>query len=492
MINQPSKRFYEFDSFRIDIDERCLILGSDPIPLTPKVFDVLLALVENRGRTLGKDELIDRVWADTFVEDGNLNRNISMLRKVLGEDSHNPHYIRTVPKRGYRFDADVREVVEEAEETRVEKVTKLHLAIREDVRQQSTEGNRTRRILAWAIPVAVVVVMLAIALPWIANRESARAAVLASRGTENDQAYAAYLKGRSLWQDRSVGGLHNATILLEQAVALDPNFALGHAALADTYAFDGTLWKKAEGSANEAIRLDPNLGQPHATIGFIRTFWDWRPSEAEIHFKRAVELSPDYSTAHQWYGINLAVREHMGAALAELQRAVELEPNSPAINADLCHVLYFTRKYDEAIDQCNRALEIDPNFLSAVEHLYDIYTIKAMYGEAVDTFFRSSELNGTTPVDPTLYSNLRRNYNVGGIDAFWRTRIEMLTRPNPTSGYSLAKYHARLGEPEEAIRQLKRASANRDFEYIFFISDPVFERVAADPRFHELRADFLK
>ena len=200
MIELPPKRFYEFDSFRIDLDERRLINGIRPVPLTPKVFDVLVALVENTGRTIGKDELIDRVWADTFVEDGNLNRNISMLRKVLGEDSRAPHYIRTVPKRGYRFEADVREIVEEAEETRVEKVTKLHLAIREET--QEYESRWTRSMWAWAIPVAAAVVLLATALPWIANRESAHAAVVESRGTANDEAYELYRKGRSLWQDR--------------------------------------------------------------------------------------------------------------------------------------------------------------------------------------------------------------------------------------------------------------------------------------------------
>lgn len=491
MIRQPSKRFYEFDSFRIDLDERCLMRGNDPVSLTPKVFDVLLALVENRGRTLSKDELIDRVWAETFVEDGNLNRNISLLRKVLGEDSHNPHYIRTVPKRGYRFEADVREVVEEVEETRVEKVTEFHLAVREEIQRQTYEEKRTRRIWPWAIPVAAVIALLAIALPWIANRESARAAVIDSRGTENDEAYELYLKGRSLWQDRSVGGLHNATMLLEQAVARDPNFALGHAALADAYAFDGTNWKKAEGSANEAISLSPNLGQPHATIGFIRTFWDWRPSEAEVHFKQAIALSPDYGSAHQWYGISLAIREQFGAALAEMQRAVELEPNSPAVNADLCQLLYFARKYDAAIDQCNRALEIDPNFLGAIEHLYEIYTAQARYGEAIEAHLRAGKLNTTLPVDPTLQSRLRHDYEIGGIKSFWRTRIEMLTRPYQTRGYTLAKYHARLGENEEAIRWLKGARESRDFGYIFFVADPVFASIAADSRYNELREELL-
>jgi len=487
MLNRPSKRFYEFDSFRIDLDERRLMRGSEPIPLTPKVFDMLVALVENNGHTLKKDELIDRVWAESFVEDGNLNRNISMLRKVLGEDSHAPRYIRTVPKLGYRFEADVREVVEQAEEISVEKVTKFHLAIGEDTQKQGW----TKRMWAWTITVAAGVLILGLSSAWVLNRKSAHAAVVESRGTVNDEAYELYRRGRALWQDRSVGGLHNATLLLEQAIAREPNFALAHAALADAYAFDGSNWKKAESAANEAIRLDPNLGQPHATIGFIRTFWNWQPQEAEIHFKKAVALSPDYATAHQWYGINLAIRTLMGAALAEMQRAVELEPRSPAISADLCQMLYFARKYEAATEQCNNALEMDQNFFSAHEHLYNIYTARKMYNEAVDAYFRSSELNTTTPVDPTLHSNLRRDYEIGGIEAFWRTRIEMHKKPNQNLGFSLAKYHARLGETEEAIRWLMKARDGRDFEYIFFVADPAFENIGADPKYRELRQQFI-
>lgn len=488
----PSKRYYEFDSFRIDIDERRLICGVDPIPLAPKVFDVLLALVENNRHTIHKDELIDRVWADTFVEDGNLNRNISTLRKVLGEDSHKPHYIRTVPKRGYRFEADVREIIEEDEELRIERVTNYHVAIRQDIEKRTSERAWTRffsvRGLTLTAPAVLVLILVS---AWAITREPTQATNAVS-AIENSEAYELYRQGRAQWQDRSVGGLHNATILLEQAVIRDPNFALAHAALADAYAFDGQNWKKAEAVANEALTLDPNLAEPHATIGFIRTFWDWQLTEADPHFKRAIALSPSYATAHQWYAINLVARAQVGAALAEMQQALDLEPQSVSINADMCQLLYFARKYDAAVDRCRKTLDLDPNFLNAHNYLYEIFTAKGRYGEAVEAYLRASELNTTTPVDPTLHSKLRRDYEIGGIEAFWRTRIAMLKQPVQTDGYSLAKYHARLGETEEAIRWLNKAREGRDFDYIFFVADPVFERIAADPRYRELRQHFIE
>src|SRR5262245_32646280 len=108
MSNRPQQR-YEFGPFQLDIAERCLLREGRPVPLTPKVFDLLEALVRNSGHLVEKDELIQQVWPDSFVEEGNLNRNVSILRKVLGDDS-SQSYIETVPKRGYRFAAVVREI----------------------------------------------------------------------------------------------------------------------------------------------------------------------------------------------------------------------------------------------------------------------------------------------------------------------------------------------------------------------------------------------
>ena len=107
MTRKLSKRLYAFGAFRLDADERVLFGEGGAVPLTPKAFDTLLALVENSGHVLGKEELMKRVWPDSFVEENNLAQNISALRKALGEESGGRKYIETVPRRGYRFVADV-------------------------------------------------------------------------------------------------------------------------------------------------------------------------------------------------------------------------------------------------------------------------------------------------------------------------------------------------------------------------------------------------
>ena len=109
MNSRPQQR-YEFGPFQLDTSEHSLLRDGQVVPLEPKVFNLLRVLVQNDGRLLQKEELLKEVWPDSFVEEGNLNRNISILRKVLGEESSGKPYIETVPKRGYRFVAGVKKI----------------------------------------------------------------------------------------------------------------------------------------------------------------------------------------------------------------------------------------------------------------------------------------------------------------------------------------------------------------------------------------------
>jgi DNA-binding winged helix-turn-helix (wHTH) protein/Tol biopolymer transport system component len=107
---KPAKRLFEFGPYRVDAADRLLLKQGKVVPLPPKVFDILLAFVERSGRVLDKDELMQEVWPDTFVEEGNLARNVSTLRRALGESEDGHQYIETIPRRGYRFVAKVREL----------------------------------------------------------------------------------------------------------------------------------------------------------------------------------------------------------------------------------------------------------------------------------------------------------------------------------------------------------------------------------------------
>src|SRR5690348_3699475 len=112
-MRQKNGHLYEFGPFTLDPAQHLLSRQGDPVPMTPKTFDMLLLLVENRGRMLTKDELMKALWPDSFVDESNLTQQISMIRKALGETAGERRYIATVPGRGYRFAAEVKGVAVE-------------------------------------------------------------------------------------------------------------------------------------------------------------------------------------------------------------------------------------------------------------------------------------------------------------------------------------------------------------------------------------------
>ena len=147
-MTAKTKHFYEFGPFRIDAGNHLLLRDGQVVPVKPKVFDTLVVLVENRGRLLEKDELIKELWPDSFVEEANLTQTVYMVRKALGEGPHEHNYIETIPKRGYRFVAAVREFGDEGSDP----------AVQEEIRAATVPANGRKRL---TLPVLVACVMLA-------------------------------------------------------------------------------------------------------------------------------------------------------------------------------------------------------------------------------------------------------------------------------------------------------------------------------------------
>jgi DNA-binding winged helix-turn-helix (wHTH) protein/tetratricopeptide (TPR) repeat protein len=146
-MNRRSTHRYEFDSFYLDPGERLLLRDGQPIPLTPKVLDTLVVLVENAGHLVLKDELMNAVWPDSFVEEINLSRNISELRKALGETVHEQRYVVTVPGSGYRFAAQVREITDPGKEG-------SKLLVSQSTRSRLVVEHEEEQAGAGALPVA--------------------------------------------------------------------------------------------------------------------------------------------------------------------------------------------------------------------------------------------------------------------------------------------------------------------------------------------------
>jgi DNA-binding winged helix-turn-helix (wHTH) protein/TolB-like protein len=155
-VEQIESQNYEFGRFSLNTAERVLLREGEPVPLTPKVFDILLVLVENGGRVVGKEDLMKRVWPSTFVEEGNLTQNISLLRKALGESPNGVQFIETVPRRGYRFVAPTRESNGEIRHvydlTSADSTITAELPARSPSQNESLAGNELNPL---AIPSAV-------------------------------------------------------------------------------------------------------------------------------------------------------------------------------------------------------------------------------------------------------------------------------------------------------------------------------------------------
>src|SRR5262249_4497258 len=135
-MNRQASHIYEFGPYRLDAAERMLLRDGAAVPLQPKVFDLLLAMVERHGRLLEKDELMKLIWPDTVVEEANLANNISILRKTLSENGE--RFIETAPKRGYRFVADVKKLENEGAEQTVPEPPGSHSAVA--VGEQTTKA----------------------------------------------------------------------------------------------------------------------------------------------------------------------------------------------------------------------------------------------------------------------------------------------------------------------------------------------------------------
>jgi TolB-like protein/DNA-binding winged helix-turn-helix (wHTH) protein/Tfp pilus assembly protein PilF len=146
-MNAQNGHFFEFGTFRLDAAERVLWRDGQPVPLTGKAFDTLFVLVRHRGHIVGKEELLRAVWPDSFVEEGNLSFNVSLLRKALGEDAHRPQFIETVARRGYRFIADVRAVDgNEVSELVIETRTRSSLVVEEETDEESSTAGGGARV----------------------------------------------------------------------------------------------------------------------------------------------------------------------------------------------------------------------------------------------------------------------------------------------------------------------------------------------------------
>jgi tetratricopeptide (TPR) repeat protein len=315
------------------------------------------------------------------------------------------------------------------------------------------------------------------------------------QGTQDPEAHDLYLKGRSYWAKRTRADLETAVSYFNQAIAKDPGYALAYAGLADCYAMLPSYGAsvedipKAKAAALKAIDLDPTLSRPHVNLGGMKMAWEWDFAGGEAEFKKALELDPNDSHAQQRYANNLKMlggREQ--DALAEINRAHQIDPLSLAISVDVGNVYTFARWFDEAIAVCKKVANENPTFADAHSCLAYAYWGKKMYPQVIEELKAYGKLTGERS-DSDYAAALEQGFRSGGWNGALSKSIETLKDQRKTGysvTYDIAQTYGELGDKEQAFQWLNTAFQEHDEGLMGLKTDSSLDPIRSDPRFAEL------
>jgi len=311
---------------------------------------------------------------------------------------------------------------------------------------------------------------------------------ISKKPTENPAAHELYLKGRYFWNRRNTASLRKAGDYFQQAIDLDPNYALAYAGLADVHSilpiYAGTAPKddvpKALAAARKAVELDGNLAEAHTSLGNALVS-NAQLKQAEPEFRRALDLNPNYATAHQWLAECLFGSGRFPESVAENERAHELDPLSLIINASYASSLSGVGRYDDAIRQAHKALDLDPDSVPGHEILGQTFEDEGKLSEAIAEYHKANEVEPT----PSNFAMLAHAYARTGRVAETRKILDQLSALSAhqyVGAYPLAVVHLVLGDKEEALRLLEQSFAERDV-----LLQGLFGSVKIDKRLDPLR-----
>jgi len=312
---------------------------------------------------------------------------------------------------------------------------------------------------------------------------------MAKQYSEDAEAHQLYLRGRYHTLKFTKEGMDKGLDLMNQALRLDPRYALGYAGLSEAYMTASDWYMpsieagvKAKEAALKAITLDDSLSEAHTAMAYVLGWFDWDWQNAEREFKRAIELNPGSEPAHYVYGTTLGMIGRVEESIAELKRAQQLDPLSGPVTFELGRSLYFARRYDEALDRLKVASELTPSSFLGRIYLGNVYELKAMYAEAIAEYEKTLQVGVGFP-DARAW--IGHGLAVAGRTADARKTLNELSREKPftTGPWGMAVLHLGLGDKDQAIAWLERA---RDDRFIVLPSlkiDPIFNGLRSDPRF---------
>ena len=327
--------------------------------------------------------------------------------------------------------------------------------------------------------------------------ENLRAVLCGARGhkryTENVAAYQAYLQGRYYWNKRTGAGIRKSIEYYQQAIALDANYALAYAGLADSYVqgvwhvpfVPEEVLPQAKAAALQAVALDDLLAEAHTALaGVYAMEWNWGATGREL--QRAIELNPNYARAYHAQAFHLMVTGHKDEAVAAIERARSLDPLNLVVNTDIANIFFGVRRVDEALRQWEKTLELDPNFSLVYRQRAEAYIFKGDEAAAAADYLKEMELNGEAPAK---IAACRQAYAAHGLKGIWRKQLDELLAQRARGGYAspigLAYMYMRLGQKDEALAQLEQVYRTRSVTILLAVS-PAFDSLRSDPRFQDI------
>jgi TolB-like protein/DNA-binding winged helix-turn-helix (wHTH) protein/Flp pilus assembly protein TadD len=321
---------------------------------------------------------------------------------------------------------------------------------------------------------------------------AARRPAAASTPTTSYEAYDLYLKGRYFWNKRTPAGFQQAAEYFQQSVGKDPSYARAYAGLADTYGLMSTWYQvpqneympRARQAALKALALDETLAEAHTSLALIAENYDYDWQTAEKEFRRAIQLNPDYATAHQWYAEYLSWQGRFDEALAESERARQLDPLSMIIAVDHAAIFYYARQYDRAMAQCQAVREMDPSF-SDRSITFGSLLQEGKFEEALNEIERghpAADSPGTWILRAVVYGRWGKTEQAQQALA----RVEHYSAQSGMARVRLLPAYVNAGRKDQAMALLQEAYAEHSNAVLTIKVDPLYDPLRSDPRFQAL------
>jgi serine/threonine protein kinase/tetratricopeptide (TPR) repeat protein len=315
---------------------------------------------------------------------------------------------------------------------------------------------------------------------------------ITKRYTDNNDAYQLYLKARFYFARRSEEDIRRSIDLFQQAIKLDPNFALAYTGVGESWAVmpsypymeSKDAMPLAKAAITKALEIDPDLPEAHTVAGMIAATYDWDWAKAEKEFKRSLELDPNLAITHYRYAwVYLSPIGHHEEAIAEMSQAMELEPLSLVQGANFAGVYIYARQYDKALDQARKTYDMDPTLITGQNWMCHALDINGNYAESLAISEKLSKTN--RPIYAPLgyaYAKSGHRQEAEAVLA----KLNEIEKTKTVSHYWGAITYAALGEKDKAFAELEKAYQARDWFLQRLKVDPFMDPLRDDSRFADL------